>query len=778
MPADVREVLNAKCVACHGPEDQNADVRFDTLSANLVDDRAAAETWQEALHAVQRGEMPPDDEVDLTENERAVLTKWITSAIERAVVAQRRRPGHVTFRRLNRAEYQHTMTDLLGVETDYVRDFPPDAISSDGFRNDGAALQMSALQLEYYLESARRALQKVIVEGPPPKVYEYEFPESVVKQWRGPTEPSNRLGRSQKFLATMVDDYPEWGDFLVRVHLTAELKPDVGFPVLEVSVGYRPDTQVLFRSFDTVEVTSSEEQVFEFRGRLEDFPLPVRGQGKFPGLVVRVRNVYDDGSPLPDPEKRDPKAQQPRNRFVTYPDEPHLPKLHVSLVEFKGPLVNPWPPERHRRVLPASPLKDSDEGTYVANVLTSFMTRAYRRPATDQELQSVVDFFADVRDQEDSFEAAIRETLAFVLIRPEFLYRVEAATRGESGRLSDWELASRLSYFLWSTMPDERLFDLASKGKLSDPSVLRKEAERMLQDARSDRFVRNFSDQWLQLDTMQSVAVSPNYYPEFDNALKPWMQEETRQFFSHVLRTDGGALELLRAEFTMLNEPLARHYGIEGVSGQAFRLVDLSGTHRLGGLLGHGSILLANSTGEDSHAVRRAVWIRDRLLGDPPNSPPPNVPTLDEADPRFHELPVREQLIKHRHDEACNSCHRDLDPFGVALEHFDAVGLWREEVRRLVGQKFVSTAVEATDVLPDGTPFDGADSLKRYLLNERSDAFARALVERLLGYALGRHLELADEPVVDGVLREAAEHEYRLRDMVHLIVSSEAFRTR
>ncbi|MCA9070427.1 MAG: DUF1592 domain-containing protein, partial [Planctomycetaceae bacterium] len=483
---DVLPILKSHCVRCHGPDVQEARVRLDNLSTDLINNRAAAEYWHEVLNVLNAGEMPPDGEKALSAKQRETLTDWVSRSIQKSIEAQRTSQGRVTLRRLNRVEYQNTMTDLLGLEMDYARDLPPDAISAEGFKNNGHSLQMSALQLEYYLSTARRALDRVIVSGPAPKKYDYTFTESNVKGWLGNPEFSNRLGRQQEFLGKMVDEYPEEGDFLVRVKLTAELKPNTGFPLLEVAVGYRPDTKILFREFDLVEITSPEEQTYEFRGRVENFPLPVRGQGKYPGLVVRARNVYDDGSPLP-------KGKKEKKRGQTFPDEPHLPTIQIQSVEFHGPIYDQWPPARHRQILFESPLRERSENAYVTEVLKRFMKRAYRRPATDAEVQLMTDFFASIRPEFPAFEEAIRETLAMVLIRPEFLYLIEPA--GDQKRpITDWELASRLSYFLWSTMPDEQLLTLAEEGKLKDNKILANEVDRMLNDSRSSRFIEQFTE--------------------------------------------------------------------------------------------------------------------------------------------------------------------------------------------------------------------------------------------------------------------------------------------
>lgn len=767
---DVLPILRSHCVRCHGPKKQESRIRLDNLSTDLINDRAAAENWHEVLNVLNAGEMPPEKEIQLSAQQRETLTRWASATIKKAVEARRSTDGRVVMRRLNRVEYQNTMTDLLGMEMNYTRDLPPDGVSSDGFKNDGGSLQMSALQLEYYLETARRALDRVIVSGPTPKVYDYEFKASNVKGWLGKPEFSNRLGRQQEFLAKMVKDYPEEGDFLVRVKLTAELKANVGYPLLEVSVGYRPDTKILFREFDLVEIASPDKQTFEFRGRIEDFPLPVRGQGKYPGLVVRVRNVYDDGSPLP-------KGKGEKKRGTVYPVEPHLPTLMIQSVEFHGPVNDQWPPPLHRQILFDSPSREEDEPAYVAEVLKRFMTRAYRRTVDDAEVGKMLDFFKAIRPEFPTFEEAIRETLAMVLIRPDFLYLMEPAGN-EKRTIGDWELASRLSYFLWSTMPDERLMELAGVGKLREPAVLLAKVDRMIDDPRSSRFVEQFTEQWLNLNVVDSVAVSRDYYPKFDDRLKEDMRGETRQFFAELVRNNLSALNMLSSDFTMLNEPLAKHYGIEGVLGRGFRRVPLKPEQHRGGLLGQASVLLSNSTGSDSHAVRRAVWIRDRLLNDPPDSPPPDTPSLDEADAKFFKLSIREQLEIHRGKDSCARCHRSIDPWGIALENFDAVGLWRDEIRRKSGKKFETQPVKAMDVLPGGQMLDGVDNLKKYLVTEQKDEFARSLVVRLLTYAVGRKLELGDQETIDELTDKFASDDYRLRGLIHKVVTSTPFLTK
>jgi hypothetical protein len=496
----------------------------------------------------------------------------------------------------------------------------------------------------------------------------------------------------------------------------------------------------------------------------------VRGQGKFPGLVVRVRNVYDDKSPKPAVQKDEKK----RN---VYTDEPHLSTLTVQWVEFHGQAYDQWPPALHRRILhePSNGASLADDG-YVTEVLTKFMTRAFRRPVEEAEVAKMRRFYQSIRDDFPSAEEAMRETLAMVLIQPEFLFLIEPAS-DNIRPINDWELASRLSYFLWSTMPDDRLMDLAADGKLHEPAELAKEVERMIDDPRSMRFVKQFTDQWLGLNVIDNIAISKDANPGFDDALKQDMCDESRYFFAELLRQNLSATNLLAADFTMLNERLARHYGVAGIYGNGFQRVALKSDLHRGGLLSQASILLCNSTGGDSHPVRRAVWIRDRLLNDPPAPPPPNVPTLDDANPDFHKLSIREQMELHRSKEACNNCHRNIDPWGIALENFDAVGRWRTEIKRKHGER-ESVPINATEILPDGQEVVGVDGLKAYLVRERRAEFAKSLVSRLLTYALGRSLEISDQADVLEISADFAKDDYRLKGLIQRIVASRPFQTK
>jgi len=550
--SQVRPVLAEHCFKCHGEKKQKGKLRLDTLAADLLSDRAAAERWHDVRDALNLGEMPPEKEPELKREERRVLVSWIEQEIAVLLKARKNTDGRVVLRRLNKVEYQNTMRDLLGIDTDYARNLPPEGLSEDGFRNNGATLQMSDLQLEFYLEAARDGLRKTIVSGPEPRVFRHEFNKTVKDKNRG----SNILDQDQQFIVKLME-YPANGEVIIRAKARATMVAGRGYPQLRVAIGYRADVQAPRGYMDPVDVKSEEWQMFEFRGRMENFPLPSKTQSKFPGLLIWLDNAYAEGRDKPLKARGKGKKQKDnKGRARTYP------QIEIASMEFMGPVFEHWPPEQHTRILFPSKLR-RDEGTYAGSVLEVFMSRAFRRPVSQEEVEPYRKFFQLVRKSSSSFEEAIRETLAMVLVSPDFLYLVEPS--GDSKRrISDWELASRLSYFLWSTMPDQRLFQLARKGTLHKPDVLRAEVARMIRDQRSWQFMEQFADQWLDVGAVDRVAVNPEYYPKFDNELKPSMRGETIHFFAELAYKNLSALNILDSDFTMLNEPLARHYGLEG----------------------------------------------------------------------------------------------------------------------------------------------------------------------------------------------------------------------
>ena len=768
-------ILERHCVACHGPRVQNASVRLDNLSTDTVRGRRAAETWHDMRNALNLGAMPPEGAPQLSSSDRTTLLDWLDRALgERSDLASRA-PGHVVMRRLNRGEYQNTMRDLLGLDIDFVKNLPPDEVSPDGFTNNGASLRMSALQLEHYLRAAQNGLSRVIVEGPAPPVFEHRAIETVVDKLKN-VHWSKRLGRTGTFVAR-IPQFPDEGEFVLRVRARSEAPPGAPHPRMLVRLGYRADTQTPSRDVAEVDVPDGPARTFEFRGRIEEFPIQSRAQSKYPGMLVWVSNAYSDGQPHPLGEKVDFEEDGKVKQKLVWPVDPEFPAIVVEALEFKAPAFSDWPPEHHRRLVADAPPAQMDEAASAEFVLRRFMRRAYRRPVDEADVAPMLRFFGKVRPRVASFEQALRETLAMVLVSPDFLYRIERQD-SDNRYVDDHELASRLSYFLWATMPDERLMELADRGGLADGSLLRAETLRLLEDPRSWAFVEQFSDQWLDLAGVHRIAINPNYYPDFDPSLKQDMRRETQHFFAYLLGENLSALNFLRSEFSVLNHRMARHYGMSGPRGGAFERVSLAGSGRPGGIAAHASILLANSTGEDSHPVERGVWIRTALLGDPPAPPPPSVPNLDSGDIDAALLPLKRQLELHQDNAACAHCHSGIDPWGIALEEFDAIGLRRSSVLRRSGDQAVEHPVDASTVLPTGQRVDGAEALANYILDSQRGVFARALTAKLLAYALGRSLVAADQSAVDEMTAEFERAGYRLRELCAMIVTSDSFRSR
>jgi hypothetical protein len=444
--------------------------------------------------------------------------------------------------------------------------------------------------------------------------------------------------------------------------------------------------------------------------------------------------------------------------------------LHVDSMVVRGPVpIGPGErPQSHRRILFQDPGR-GDEGRIEAAraAIERFATRAFRRPVTRDEVEGILGIFRLAHDRGESFERAVQVALTSVLVSPRFLYLVEPEEDAEDRPLDGYELASRLSYFLWSSMPDDELFAEAEAGTLR--SNLRRQVDRMIADPKSDAFVSNFVGQWLQLRRLDGLARDESLYPGFDEDLRDAMRTETEQFFAEILRNDRSVMELLDSNFTFVNETLARHYGIEGISGNEFRRVSLEGRPR-GGVLTQASVLTLTSNPNRTSPVKRGQWILQQILGTPPPPPPPDVPELEEEGEAAHVASLRERLELHRANPECASCHSQMDPLGFALENFDAIGRWRDADGDF--------PIDASGELSGGITFDDAEDLKRILVESSAKKFSRTLIEQLMTYALGRGLEPDDYPTVEAIRERLGSEDDRIRSILHGIVESEAFRHR
>jgi hypothetical protein len=425
--------------------------------------------------------------------------------------------------------------------------------------------------------------------------------------------------------------------------------------------------------------------------------------------------------------------------------------------------------------MPSSSLRRTNEPAYVKALLKTFMQRAYRRKINDADMTWVMSYYKKIRPDYADLESTVREVLAIVLASPDFLYRLEP--QGQEGQaVGDYELAARLSYFLWSSMPDNELFYLATKGKLNDPVVLNKQVERMLADNKIWNFVDQFTTQWLDLNGVDRVAINPQFYPDFDISMKADIRVEAKHFFAAILNQKLSALNFLDSDFIVVNNRLARYYGEKNLNQSGdFKVVRLSADSRRGGLLTQAGMLLATSTGDDSHPIKRAVWLRERILHDPPSPPPPDVPALDFSNPDFHKLTAKEQLAAHRNVQACVRCHRGIDRWGIPFEEFDGVGLYRTKAPRRIGKKKFQVEVDAESEFPGSIKVKGMEDLKKYLLENEKERFAHALSYKFTAYALGRTLDIADDEAVDEITKKFKNSGYKLHVLIKAVINSELF---
>ena len=779
---EILPVLKANCVKCHGADKQKGDVRLDNLSPDFLNDRRAAEIWHDASDQIKLGEMPPEDSKALSSKERRILTEWIDSNLENALQKMKGEENEAVIRRLNRTEYQYTMEDLLGLKMNYIEGLASDPLSSDGFLNNGKALGMSSLQIEHYLKTARKAFGLILndEEQPESNTAEVKWNKSNI---RGPSSKAyvgksdHQLGRVNYWHGNFQQP-PKSGRFTIRIKARNERKPGYPSPILQGSYGFFVSglTLNIQGSLPEIEIDSNETKTYEISSYAELFPMTLANvpDSKLNG-VLTFRNALDDGKPIPKQlekvtETKDKKGKIKKKKTKYYPEDPSFSKIIIESVEFVTNDYSTWPSQVHRKVV--LPEEDLNNNQTAKSVISRFLGRAWRRPIDSETAEKWFQHFKKIRDQENSSHYALRETLATSLASTNFLYLSEPKPNAsKSAVLTSNELATRLSYFVWSSMPDDELRALADQNRLSDSKVLTKQIKRMLSDQKSNRFAEEFSRQWLDLGGVDRVAVNPRYHQNFDNRLKPYMQSESLEFFKEIFRNDLPITKIIDADFTMLNARLAKHYGLEGPKSQHFVRTSLKGTNRTGGILGHASIHLSGSDGAESHPIRRAVWVRERLLHDPTKPPPPDVPGIEESVADFEKLSLREQLEFHRQKESCNDCHRTLDPWGIALEEYSAVGLKREKTT--VHKK----PITSDTILPGNHPVDGVKELQKFILSSRRDQFAHAICSKVLTYALGRSLTLEDEIFVNELKEKFVKDRFRLSGLIENIVLSETFRS-
>jgi hypothetical protein len=791
--------LQTYCIDCHGPKKQKGDFRVDELKVSAT--AADAENWQLVLDNLHLGEMPPEDEKQPKPAEVEFVTTWIQSEISRAASVLKGTGGEVVLRRLNRAEYKNTIADLFDVHGDFTAGFPDDTLEH-GFDNNGAALMLSAAQMQEYMKAAEFVLTRAIAPA--------KQPETVSKTLT--LHDGNRraieLSRKdlEKRLATFDRLTPDEQKRTREAETKAKANPDshgYRFPVRENGTlrPPKPDDGPHLDAVMTVQQYFSGEPSISFPGRqagwcrvkavayaLKNDGKPVRLKFKaekpYAGMLPKAVSVFA----FTDEQPREVEALyylEPGDRveFTIMDGAPHSqgrtmidqpgPFIAIRSFSIEGPVYETWPPQGHRTLFgdidPANPTPEK-----AATIVAHLAPKLFRRPvepATIAKYRALFEMFTQTMTPDES----LRGMLAAMMVSPRFLYHEEPPDQ-----LDAHAIASRMSFFLWRSTPDDALLAAAADGSLLDPAKRRAQARRMMADARAERFLKDFTGQWLRVREVGVMRADATLYPEYDLELEAAMRGETEHFITEMFRRDLPLRQLIDSDWTMLNERLARHYGIEGVLGPDFRRVSLDKTKTVrGGLLTQASIHAVTSNGSTTSPVARGVWVLEKFLGTPAPPPPPDVPPI-EPDIRGATT-IKEQLAKHRDTAACASCHRKIDPLGFALESFDVIGGWREKYRALS-----EPTPKARAKLIDGQPVDPADEWAgvgrfssfqefRELVKKREDLVIQNLTHKLATFALGRQPGFADRAPLQAIAAKSRKDQSGMGTLVLDLVSSPVF---
>lgn len=778
LDALVKPFLARHCKSCHGEKSAKGDFRVDQLSTDFRSLKVAGR-WEEVANRITSGDMPPKGKPRPPADDVARLAEWIAGQLADGEAARQAGEEKVAFRRLTREEYANTIRDLLGVTVD-VGD--PSGLPEDpdwhGFQRVGAVLTLSPAHIEKYLAAARAALDEAFPTGPRPQreVVRWTAFDLRGGSWKKYEKEYKARGIASKVRADIVpnngalDEYTlrvkTAGDYLVRVKLSG-LRP-VGGRAPRLRLYDSGISRLLFEC--DVEAPEDRPITLEFRTHL-------------PAGTHNIRIV--NAVPGPNPEDRRSRSSEVPNAFTSLrtrvpwqmkltddDGKPIVPFLLLDSIEWDGPVLESWPTPASRQFFfgGAAATKDS---AYARQILARFAERAWRRPVSGAEVDRLVGLVERTQKLGDSFEESIKTALLAVLTSKSFLFLEVGDATAPSPRLTDWQLAARLSYFLWSSMPDQRLLDLARKGELRRPEVRRSETRRMLADPKAAAFADSFPRQWLQLRKVGMFAPDKALYPEYDDYLEKSMIAETTGFFREVLTRDAGLREFLDSDWTMLNERLAAHYGVSGVRGEAMRRVPLRREYHRGGLLTQASILSLTSDGTRHRPVHRGVWVLESIIGKPPPPPPANVPALSTPAAAARKTTVREKLELHRAVANCAGCHRRIDPLGLAFDNYDAIGRWRsvEMVRTGTG---ADPRLDPSGELPDGRKFADAAALKRLLLDD-GDKFAAAFVEKLATFALRRGVTFGDRTELKRLVEQSKPGGYKLATLVESFVAADLF---
>ena len=773
--------INQYCLACHNDSLSTADVSFQNLDLSEVSNHGALQ--EKVLSQLRNRRMPPMEMPKPSEAVYNELVSWLESEIDE-LAATAPNPGRTdTFHRINRAEYANSVRDLLNIDVDVEELLPADDIDAYGFDNMADVLTVSPALMERYLSAARKTARLAIGEeplGPVSQIYEVPILLNQNDRMSDDLPFGSRGGVAMDHYFPVAGQY----DLSLRLHRNyvnyirgmgsqheIEVRLD-GKLIQSFAIGgQEPDVLQAPASYGGNQFGDREWEEYML---FADSNLRLRFEAEPGPHIVGLSFVRR----LTEPEG---VLQPPQSVFAAAINEMRDGDAAIEQAQITGPFdaAGPGDTPSRRAVFVCTPASNDlgSEEVCATEILSGLANRAYRRPLQQTDIDTLMDFYRIGRgDGQSGFDAGIQLAVERILISPDFLFRVEQDPLNVAPEtdyeLSDLELASRLSFFLWSSIPDEELLSIAERGELQNPDILEAQTQRMLGDPRSSALVKNFASQWLYLRNLRSLVPDAVEFPEFDENLRNAFRQESELYFESLLRDDRSVLDLLGAGYTYVNERLAEHYGIEGVYGSHFRRVDLEGelAQQRGGILGQGSLLTATSYANRTSPVLRGKWVLTNILGTPPPPPPADVPDLPENGADGQPATIRDRMIQHREDPNCAVCHLPMDPLGLALENFDAVGRWRD-----TGE--ANLAIDASGQLPNGTAFYGLNGLRNILL-DRSDEFAGTVTEKLFAYAIGRPPEYFDKPTVRMITRSAALDNYSWSSIIMGIVKSAPFRTR
>ena len=784
-----RALLDQYCVSCHNQAMVNStpvegeNLLFTqlrglgmTLDKENVDDVSEnPEVWEKVVRKLRVGVMPPPDNPRPGHEDYSEFRYWLEEQLDQAN-AERVNPGRTqSFHRLNQAEYQTVIGQLLGLKLDVEELIPADPPDRNGFDNNAEVLSLSPVLMERYVSAAHKIAELAVGATPlGMSIKNYEVPLNLIQNDR----LDDQLPFGSRGGAAVTHNFPVDGLYRIKVKLQTNY--------VDFVRGYDQPHQI------EVSLDGERIDVFEFGGDAPGMPAPysfagnIRGSDDWEEFMMAIA---DEGFELEIPVQAGPRvigATFPREIWEAEGiDQPRLFGYHLAVTELpdsnpalgsvsiEGPIESQGPGLTPSREIIFSCIPedyDAERGC-AKEILTGLARKAYRRPLTEDDWLELSEFF-ESGFKEEGFDKGIQLALERILVAPDFLWRIQqdpaGLLPGESYEITDVELASRLSFFLWSGGPDEELLSLAENGRLRESGILKSQVTRMMDDPKAEAFIKNFIGQWLYLRNLDNVYPLPSAFPEFDDNLRESFKQETELFFDEQIREDHSLLDLFTANYSFLNERLADHYGVQGIYGNHFRKVSLDG-HKRGGLLGHGSLMTVTSYPNRTSVVLRGKFVLDNLLGSPPPEPPPNVPALEESSQTGKQLTMREAMAQHRENPACRVCHAAMDPIGFSLENYDAVGKWRD--------MFAGVDVDASGLLPDGAAFNGRKGLENLILDRPTD-FVATVTEKLLTYALGRGVEYYDMPTVRSIVRQSEQEDFSWSSLILGVVKSAPFQMR